>query len=82
MQITLTAWAEKRYCPSPSIRTLRAWNARGEIYPPAELVGRTLMVEENAVRVPKTKEPPEAANEDNMSPRARAIFHAILHAAA
>ena len=52
MKILLTEWAEREYNPPPSCRVLRQWAKLGEIQPPPERVGRVLMVEETAKRVP------------------------------
>jgi predicted site-specific integrase-resolvase len=76
MKITLAEWAARNYDPTPSIRTLRIWAATGQIVPPPEKVGRTLMVDERAVRVPLSAPPTEVANEGKMSDRALAILHA------
>lgn len=54
MKVLLTAWAAKRYDPPPSLWVLRRWVRDGEIYPPAELVGRTYYVDENARRMTET----------------------------
>jgi hypothetical protein len=74
MKITLSAWGARNYSPAPSIRTLRMWVATGQILPVPEKVGRTLMVDERAVRVPVL--PPACANESSMSSRALSILHA------
>lgn len=73
LKIHLTTWAARHYDPPPSIRTLRAWAASGQIVPAPEKVGRNWMVEERAVRVPFD---PAPANEGNMSPRALSILKA------
>jgi len=45
--ITLDAWAE-RLDPAPAINTLRAWARSGKFDPPAQKMGRTYYVDENA----------------------------------
>lgn len=45
--ITLEAWAE-RLDPPPAINTLRAWARSGKFDPPAQKMGRTYYVDENA----------------------------------
>lgn len=74
MKITLNDWASRNYSPAPSIRTLRAWASSGQIVPPPEKVGRTIMVDEAAVRMPYHDN--GAANDITMSPRALSILHA------
>lgn len=71
MKVSLTVWAQLHYDPPPSIRTLRAWAATGQLHPEPELVGRCYMVEKTAVRVHL---PPAAANDSTMSDRAKAIL--------
>lgn len=48
MMITLEAWAESKFNPPPSLRTLRAWAKSGLIHPAAVKVGARYMVDENA----------------------------------
>lgn len=74
MKITLSAWGERNYSPAPSIRTLRVWAATGQILPVPEKVGRTLMVDERAMRVPPM--PTDFDNASSMSSRALSILHA------
>lgn len=71
MKIPLLKWAALHYDPPPSIRILRAWAASGQIQPEPEKVGRAIMVEQNAVRIPA---PIGAEVDHTMSPRARAIL--------
>lgn len=73
MKITLTEWALRNYAPSPSIHTLRAWVASGQIYPAPERVGRMWMVDERATRVAL----PDEMNLSAISERARYILKAI-----
>lgn len=47
-KITLQAWAEPRYSPPPSIKTLRRWARECRIFPAPELVGRTYYVDPDA----------------------------------
>lgn len=79
MKILLSAWAAKHYSPPPAIRTLRGWVRTGQIHPPAELVGRHYMVEEDAVRIPTEPEekdyPP--VDERMLSPRVREILASV-----
>lgn len=70
MKITLTAWAKNEFSPAPSIRTLRSWAKTGQIVPQPVKVGRTLMVEEDAVYMPL-----EAANCPDLSKRAQDILN-------
>jgi predicted site-specific integrase-resolvase len=72
MKIQLTEWGARNYSPSPTIGTLRAWASTGQIVPPPEKVGRLLMVDENAVRVPL----PDVSEAGKMSDRALHIFKA------
>ena len=51
MKVTLTAWAEARYDPVPSLWTLRRWAREGELHPTPELVGKTYYVDANARRL-------------------------------
>lgn len=46
--IPLSMWAERRYDPAPSSRTLRRWTANGNIIPRPRKEGRTLWVPETA----------------------------------
>jgi predicted site-specific integrase-resolvase len=74
MKITLAAWAARNYSPAPSIRTLRTWVRTGQVFPPAEKVGRNYMVEETAARLPPMDEPLEAPDLSKLSARALAIW--------
>ena len=49
MKVSLEKWAERNFDPAPHISTLRAWVRQAKIYPPAQKVGRTYYVDENAV---------------------------------
>lgn len=46
--IPLSAWAQRRYDPPPSGRTLRRWRAAGNIFPRPTKEGRDYRVPENA----------------------------------
>jgi hypothetical protein len=74
MKIPLAQWGANNYNPCPSIRTLRAWAASGQIHPAPELVGRNLMVDEFAQRIPLPQLP---ADGTNMSTRAISILKSI-----
>ncbi len=50
-KITLSAWADRHYDPAPSMWTLRQWVRDGQIYPPAEKVGKSYYVEPEARRI-------------------------------
>lgn len=52
MKIKLTEWGILNYSPSPSNGELCRWAKTGQIHPSPERVGRHLMVDENAVRIP------------------------------
>lgn len=52
MKIRLLEWGIHNYSPPPSIGELRRWAKTGQIHPFPEKVGRHLMVDENAVRIP------------------------------
>lgn len=47
MLVTLEIWAE-RLNPPPTINTLRAWARSGKFSPPAQKIGRTYYVDEDA----------------------------------
>ena len=74
MKIPIAAWAATHYSPPPSIRTLRYWAASGQIVPAPEKVGRALMVEDTAQRLPLASPPGEIGA--SLSPRARGILQA------
>jgi hypothetical protein len=64
MKVRLEAWAAARYDPPPSLWVLRRWVRDGEIYPPAELVGRTYYVEHNARRTTEARSLVERLREE------------------
>lgn len=76
MKITLQEWGSRNYNPAPSIRILRAWASSGQIFPTPEKVGRTIMVDETAIRTPLPIIINNATNDTAMSSRARAILNA------
>lgn len=84
MKITLSEWGKRNYSPSPSAHILRTWARTGQIIPAPEFVGRTLMVDEHAQRIPlpqplgETDEPPSRSggNVVTLSPRAQEILRA------
>ena len=49
--IPVADWAAARYDPPPSAWTLREWCRKGEIWPPAERVGKAWYVASNARRL-------------------------------
>lgn len=71
--ITLSAWAEATFNPPPSLATLRAWAASGQITPAAQRIGRRWMVREDAEYTPAAPITHERAS-GNLSDRARAIL--------
>lgn len=72
MKIQITEWGVRNYNPPPSDGTLKAWARTGQIFPAPERVGRLIMVDEHAVRVPMT----DYQDVDNLSPRALTILKA------
>ncbi len=46
--IPLSMWAERRYSPAPSPRTLRRWAQSGNIVPRPQKNGKAYWVPENA----------------------------------
>jgi hypothetical protein len=54
-KVTLEAWAAPRYCPPPSIKTLRRWARECRIFPAPEKVGRTYYVEPDARYIERDK---------------------------
>lgn len=84
MKITLAEWGKRNYSPSPSQHILRTWARTGQIVPAPELVGRTLMVDERAQRIPlpqpldDTDDTPSrvGGNVVKLSSRAQSILHA------
>lgn len=56
-RVTLQEWAARNYDPPPSPWTLRRWVRHGELYPGAELVGKTYYIDERAKRLTGAPEP-------------------------
>jgi hypothetical protein len=50
-KIPVAAWAAARYEPPPSAWLLRKWCRNGELWPPAEKVGKEWYVREDARRL-------------------------------
>ena len=50
MKVPLVDWARKHYSKPPSLYVLRKWVREGQIYPPAEKVGKEYHVHEDAQR--------------------------------
>jgi len=72
MKILLKEWGAKNYNPSPSHTTLLEWRKTGQLFPPAEKVGRCWMIDERAERIPL----PEINDLSNISKRALNILKA------
>ena len=50
-KIPVATWAASRYDPPPSAWVLRKWCRQGDIWPPAERVGKEWYVREDASRL-------------------------------
>ena len=48
MELSLKIWAESKFNPAPSIRTLQIWARTGQIHPKPRKIGTRWLVQDSA----------------------------------